>query len=123
VAACNSGQERIGLPIAVRVAAARRRLLAPSDRLLHVASSALGLCLLRSHRYAESESVLLAAAAGLEAARGPYYRRTQEAYRNLRDLYLAAGRPRDAAVYAAKLRPVSENSATPRSDPPAAPTD
>jgi serine/threonine-protein kinase len=104
VAACNNGEESAGLPIARRVESARRRLSPPTDRLLHMASTALGSCLLRSHRYAEAESVLLAAAAGLEAARGPQYRRTQDAYRNLRDLYFAAGRPRDAAVFAAKLR-------------------
>lgn len=104
IAECNSHEESVGLPIARRVEAARRRLLAPTDRLLHMASSALGLCLLRSHRYAEAEAVLLAAAAGLEATRGPQYRRTQEAYRNLRDLYLASGRPQSAAIYAAKLR-------------------
>lgn len=104
VAACNSHQESVGLPIARRVEAARRRLLPPGDRLWLQSASALGLCLFRSHRYDEAESVLLAAAAGLEAVRGPGYRRTQETYRTLRDLYAATGRLPDAARFAAKLQ-------------------
>jgi hypothetical protein len=62
------------------------------------------LCLFRSHRYDEAESVLLAAAAGLEAARGPGYRRTQETYRTLHDLYVASNRMPEAARFEAKLR-------------------
>ena len=105
IAECNSQHAEVGLPIARRVEAARRRLVAPTDRLLHMASSALGLCLLRSHLYGEAEPVLLTAAAGLEAARGPSYRRTQDAYRSLYELYLVTGRPQVASNYQAKLRP------------------
>jgi serine/threonine-protein kinase len=103
IAACNSHHEEPGLAAAVRVAAARRRLLPPDNRFVHGAAAAVGLCLFRSGRYAEAEQVLLAAIAGLEAARGPSYVRTQAAYSTLRDLYVAVGRPQDAAVFTAKL--------------------
>jgi hypothetical protein len=65
--------------------------------------SPIGECLLRAKRYAEAEPLLLAAAAGLEATRGPQFRRTQEVYRALRDLYLATGRLDAAQTWGSKV--------------------
>jgi serine/threonine-protein kinase len=104
MAACNSGQVSAGLDATRRVEAARRRTLPPGDRLLHFAVLGTGLCLYRAGRYREAEPVLLQAASGLEAARGPSYRRTQDAYRILRNLYLAMGRPDDAQRINANIR-------------------
>jgi len=87
------------------VETARRRLLPPEDRQVQSAAAAVGLCLFRAGRYAEAEPKLLAAAAGLEAARGLGFRPTRAAYATLRELYAATGRPEDAARMAAKLEP------------------
>jgi hypothetical protein len=103
VATCNGPAPSEGLTVAERVEAAQRRLLPSTDRAVSSAESAVGTCLLRLGRYAEAEPKLLAAAAGLEAARGPAYRRTQATYRSLRDLYDATHRPQDAAKFAAKI--------------------
>jgi hypothetical protein len=51
----------------------------------------------------ESEATLLPAVAGLEAARGSNFNRTQDGYRALRDLYSAMGRLDEAARWNAKL--------------------
>jgi hypothetical protein len=52
--------------------------------------------------YAEAEAELRSAAQGLEAARGPNYRRTQQAYQALRDLYTLTGRADEAGRWGAK---------------------
>jgi tetratricopeptide (TPR) repeat protein len=103
VASCNSGQVTAGLEAARRVQAERRRTLPAGDRLVAMADLAAGLCLYRAGEYARAEQQLLQASANLEAARGPTFRRTQDAYRVLRDLYLTAGRGPDAERMAAKL--------------------
>jgi hypothetical protein len=54
------------------------------------------VCLMKLHRYAEAEAELKSAAQGLEAARGPSYRRTQQAYQALRDLYTLTGQMEEA---------------------------
>jgi hypothetical protein len=105
IASCNGPDVGAGLAAALRVEAARRRLLPPDDRHVQNAAAAVGSCLFRAGRYAEAEPKLLAAAAGLEASRGPDFRPTQAAYATLRELYAATGRPQDAARIAAKLRP------------------
>jgi serine/threonine-protein kinase len=104
MAACNSGQVSEGLDATRRVEAARRQTLPPGDRFVQFAVLGTGLCLYRAGRYAEAEPVLLQAVSGLEAARGKGYRRTQDAYHTLRDLYLAMGRPDDAQRINANIR-------------------
>jgi serine/threonine-protein kinase len=103
VASCNSGDFTSGLEAARRVQAERRRTLPAGDRALAVADLAIGQCLYRSGEYVQAEAMLLQASAKLEAARGPAYRRTQETYRSLRDLYATTGRGADAERFAAKL--------------------
>lgn len=104
-AACLSHEEEAGLAVLRRVAAAQRRLLPSNDYRVSAAAAALGSCLVRMQRYAEAEAVLLAAATGLESARGPRFRHTQTAYASLRDLYAATGRPQQATLFAARLQP------------------
>jgi hypothetical protein len=54
-------------------------------------------------QYGESETTLLAAVAGLEAARGPSFNRTQDGYRALYDLYSTLGKADEAARWNAKV--------------------
>ena len=84
--------------------AIRKRILPAGHWLIYRASASIGICQLRAKRYAEAESTLLAAVAGLESVRGANFRRTQEAYRALRDLYTAKGLPDQAALWAAKIQ-------------------
>jgi serine/threonine-protein kinase len=102
-ALCEEHEEEAGLDILHRVDAARRRTLPPGDRYIYATTLGIGLCLLREQRYPAAEIALLDAAAGLESARGPRYLRTQEAYRALKDLYLATGKPDVAARWAGKI--------------------
>ncbi|MGO9993371.1 MAG: protein kinase domain-containing protein [Steroidobacteraceae bacterium] len=103
-AACNNHQEGAGLAALRQVEATRERILPAGNWLIYRTGVGIGICLYRAKRYAEAESALLAAVAGLEAARGPNFRRTQEAYRTLRDLYTDTGRPGEAARWAGKIR-------------------
>jgi serine/threonine-protein kinase len=103
VASCNIGAVDEGLAVMRRVQKARSLILPAGDRLVATADLGTGLCLYRARRYDEAESTLLRAAAALEAARGPRYRRTQEAYRALRDLYAATDREPDAARFSGKI--------------------
>jgi hypothetical protein len=63
------------------------------------------------HRPAEGEPILLAAAQGLEATRGPGFRGTQEAYEALQALYTERGDAEAAAHWAAKLQAATTGSA------------
>lgn len=102
-AACNNGQIDAGLETLHRVEATWRRSQPAGDRLILGADLSIGICLSRAHRYAEAETTLLGAAAGLEAARGPAYRRTQQAYGALRDLYTQLDRGAEASRWSAQL--------------------
>jgi serine/threonine-protein kinase len=104
-AECANHQEELGLRVLHQVEAARRRSATDSDLKVSWAAAAVGSCLARMKRYAEAESVLLAAIANLESAHGEHYRRTQTTYASLRDLYADTGRPREATLFAAKLSP------------------
>jgi tetratricopeptide (TPR) repeat protein/predicted Ser/Thr protein kinase len=95
-ALCNDRREVEGLAMLRRVEATRERLLPPGDRYLYVTELGIGVCLMKLHRYAEAEAELKSAAQGLEAARGPSYRRTQQAYQALRDLYTLTGQMEEA---------------------------
>jgi len=110
IATCSEGDFSRGLEVAQRISAARVRLYPANHRFVHAAAAAVGLCLYRAHRYAEAEPILLSAAAGLEATRGEHYRFTQLAYRLLRDLYEATGRPDTARSYSARLLPDAAHS-------------
>ena len=103
-AACNDRQEDAGLAALRQMEAIRKRILPAGHWLIYRASASIGICQLRAKRYAEAESTLLAAVAGLESVRGANFRRTQEAYRALRDLYTAKGLPDQAALWAAKIQ-------------------
>jgi tetratricopeptide (TPR) repeat protein len=102
-AACGSHQEDQGLAALKRVAAARQRLYPPGTWVISSSQLSIGVCQFHMRRYGESEATLLAAVAGLEAARGPGFNRTQDGYRALYDLYSAMGKPDDAARWNAKL--------------------
>jgi eukaryotic-like serine/threonine-protein kinase len=103
-ALCGDHQEAQGLSVLRRVEDSRRRLLPPGDRYIHATQVSIGVCLMGLHRYPEAEAVLKEAAEGLERVRAPTYRRTQQAYRALRDLYIATERSDEAARWAAKIR-------------------
>ena len=103
IAACNSHQEDQGLATLQRVAAARQRIYPPGTWVIYSSQLGIGVCLFHMRQYAESESTLLAAVAGLEAARGPGFNRTQDGYRALSDLYSTMGRGNEAARWNAKL--------------------
>jgi eukaryotic-like serine/threonine-protein kinase len=102
-AACNSHQEQQGLATLRRVAAARQRIYPPGTWVIYSSQLGIGVCLFHLRQYAESESTLLAAVAGLEAARGAGFIRTQDGYRALSDLYSTIGKADDAAQWKAKL--------------------
>jgi eukaryotic-like serine/threonine-protein kinase len=102
-AACYNGLTDVGLDNLRRVESAWRVLRPAGDRLIYGAGLNIGECLFHAHRYAEAEDVLLTAAGGLETARGPAYRRTQQAYRALRDLYAATDRAGESSRWGAKL--------------------
>ena len=102
-AVCNDGQFDAGLETLSHVESVWRRLRPSGDRMIQAADLSIGTCLYRARRYTEAEAAVLGAAAGLEAARGPAYRRTQEAYRVLRDLYAETNRGSDASSWNAKL--------------------
>jgi hypothetical protein len=101
--ACNSHQEQQGLATLRRVAAARQRIYPPGTWVIYSSQLGIGVCLFHLRQYAESESTLLAAVAGLEAARGAGFIRTQDGYRALSDLYSTMGKADDAAQWKAKL--------------------
>jgi eukaryotic-like serine/threonine-protein kinase len=101
-ALCNDRRELDGLAVLRRVEAARRSVLLPGDRYIHATELSIGVCLMNLHRYAEAEAELKSAAQGLEAARGPKYRRTQQAYQALSDLYTLIGRTDEAGRWGAK---------------------
>ena len=102
-AACGSHQEDQGLAALKRVAAARQRLYPPGTWVISSSQLSIGVCQFHMRQYGESEATLLAAVAGLEAARGPNFNRTQDGYRALHDLYSAMDKPDDAARWNAKL--------------------
>jgi eukaryotic-like serine/threonine-protein kinase len=103
VAACGSHQEDRGLAALRRVGAARQRIYPPGTWVIYSTQLGIGTCLFHLHQYGESESTLLGAVAGLEAARGAGFNRTQDAYRALRDLYSAMGKADESARWNAKL--------------------
>jgi tetratricopeptide (TPR) repeat protein len=103
VAACNSHQEDQGLAALRRVAAARQRIYPPGTWVIYSSQLGIGLCLFHLRQYAESESTLLAAVAGLEAARGAGFNRTQDGFRALGDLYTTLGKSHEAALWNAKI--------------------
>jgi tetratricopeptide (TPR) repeat protein len=103
IAACGSHQEDQGLAALRRVAAARQRIYPPGTWVIYSTQLGIGVCLFHTHQYGESENTLLAAVAGLEAARGATFNRTQDGYRALRDLYATTGKAEEAARWNGKL--------------------
>jgi tetratricopeptide (TPR) repeat protein len=102
-AACGSHHEDDGLAALKRVAAARQRVYPPGTWVISSSQLSIGVCQFHMHQYGESEATLLAAVAGLEAARGPDFNRTQDGYRALHDLYSTMGKADEAARWDAKL--------------------
>lgn len=82
-----------------------RRVLLSGHRLIHSVNLDLAVCLMRLPRFAAAESTLLERANGFEQTRGPAYRKTQQAYAALRELYAALNRGEDSERWAAKLLP------------------
>lgn len=105
LAACNNHDEAIGLAALQRVSQTRRRVLPAGHRLIYSVDLDVGQCLMRLGRFTEAESTLLSVATGLEQTRGPAYRKTQQAYAALRDLYAALNRSEESERWAAKLLP------------------
>lgn len=103
LAACGSHQEDQGLAALRRVAADRQRIYPAGSWVIYSSQLGIGVCLFHLHRYGESESTLLAAVAGLEAARGAGFNKTQDGYRALSDLYAAMDKADEAARWKAKL--------------------
>jgi tetratricopeptide (TPR) repeat protein len=103
VAACASHQEDPGLSALERVAAARQRIYPPGTWVIDSSRLGIGECQLHLRRYAQAESTLLTAVAGLEKSRGAAFNRTEDGYRALRDLYIALGRKDEATRWSDKL--------------------
>ncbi|HUB75266.1 MAG TPA: serine/threonine-protein kinase [Solirubrobacteraceae bacterium] len=104
-ASCNDGHATQGLAALERVAAVRARTLPAGHRLIYSTNIDIGSCLTRLHRYSEAEPLLLEAADGLTRSRGTAYRRTQDAYAALRDLYEDMNQPQAANRWTAKITP------------------
>jgi eukaryotic-like serine/threonine-protein kinase len=104
-AACHSGQEAAGLAALQRATAAREKLYGAADWRTTSSRMAIGECFLALKRYAEAEPILLQTVPQLEKLQGAKARRTQSGYGSLRDLYLALGRPDQAALWAGKILP------------------
>jgi len=104
-ASCKSHHEEEGVATLRRVASIRQRIYPAGNWVIFSTQEAIGECQFQMHRFAESEATLLAAVAGLEAARGPNFIRTQSGYRALRDLYAALGRTDAAARWSSRIQP------------------
>jgi tetratricopeptide (TPR) repeat protein len=102
---CNSHQEVAGLKVLERVDQARRKVYPPGDCYIYTTLLSIGVCHLRLQHYAQAETELKAASQGLEATRGPHYRRTQQAYQALHELYMLTGHSEEAGLWAAKTGP------------------
>jgi eukaryotic-like serine/threonine-protein kinase len=102
-ALCNDGLADQGLALLQRVDRARRQMLPASDRAVLANQVYIGMCLVRLGRYDTAEQTLKAAAAGLEAVRGPGYLRTQQAYRALAELYQLRDNPTAAQEWRSKI--------------------
>ncbi len=102
-AACHAGQGDAGLKALQESEIQRAKLFGPTTWQALSASAAIGSCLVALHRYREAEPVLVAAAQGLEASRGPSFFGSQAAFADLRDLYTGLGDAGSAARWAAKL--------------------
>jgi serine/threonine-protein kinase len=105
IAACGSQREDAGLAALQRVVTARTRIYPAGSWLIYNTQRGIGLCLYHQRRYGEAEAILLAAVAGLEAARGANFNGTQEGYRTLHDLYAAMGKADAAAHWSSKILP------------------
>ncbi len=100
---CGLGRYDQGIAALRKAEKARVALLGEKSWLTANTRVRIGICLLGARRWREAEDTLLPAAAVLEVARGASFERTQDAFRALRDLYKGAGRPAEAARYAARL--------------------
>jgi serine/threonine-protein kinase len=78
-----------------------QKSLKPEHWMIHRSRSHLGACLTKFKRYREAEEQLLAAYAGLKAARGEQYDLTRKTVSRLIELYEAWGKPAQAAPYRA----------------------
>jgi tetratricopeptide (TPR) repeat protein len=105
IAACNAHADDAAIAVLRRVEAGRRKINPNGNWTVDSAGVSLGICLYQAHRYAEAQAQLMAAVAGLEAARGPGFHRTQTGYATLRDVCLAQGKTTEAARWASKLTP------------------
>jgi len=104
LAACLAGNQQQALTVLRRALALRRETDGENGWRTDGSRISLAICLARVHQNDEAETLLLGAAAGLEHTRGPDFLRTQDAYRALRDLYLARGNMDAASRWGAKLR-------------------
>ncbi len=103
-AECSGNAAADGLGAARHAAAVRARTSEPGDWRLSATQSTIGFCLVRLHRYAEAEPLLVKAAADLEQSRGAAFYQTQRAYLGLQELYQATGRTADAQRTTAKIQ-------------------
>jgi serine/threonine-protein kinase len=104
LAACRGDDVERGLAALRRVAALRHQDPVAGLWRAQLADVQLGDCLVALGKYAEAESLLRTAAAGLEQTRGARYEHTQQAYRALLELYRHTGRAADAAAVEGKLQ-------------------
>ena len=102
-AACESGDARWGLEQAQGVYARRVATYGESHWLAANTASVLGRCQIFNREFAAAEKTLLSASTRLESARGADFVRTQDAFRNLADLYDRWNRPAQAAEWRARL--------------------
>jgi hypothetical protein len=105
LASCKSHHEAEGLAALRRVASIRQRIYPTGNWVIYSTQESIGECQFQMREFVDSEATLLAAVAGLEAARGSNFMRTQSGYRALRDLYAALGKTDAAALWNNKIQP------------------
>ena len=103
-AACEAADPRWGLAQAEQVYARRVATYGETHWLAANTASILGRCQVLNREFATAETTLLSASSRLEAARGADFVRTQEAFRNLADLYVRWNRPAQAEQWRARLK-------------------
>ncbi len=103
LATCRAADPRWGLARARDVYRRRVATYGEAHWLAANTASVLGECELANGQYRPAEKTLLAAASGLETARGADFVRTQETYTRLVDLYTRWHKPAAARIWLARL--------------------
>jgi intracellular sulfur oxidation DsrE/DsrF family protein len=102
-ARCRLHPTDAALAIIQRSYGQRRKTLPAHHPLIAAAGLRVAACLYQLRRYDAAEAELLNDIRELEAVRSPGFRRNQEGYALLRDVYLAIGRRTEAERWSARI--------------------